>query len=79
MNSEFIRRRRRHAHLVAFVLISVLTGCQSETGTFNASASEKVAAEKGLKPGSSAAKVPGKVLKQGRGKTENGGSTLPTP
>ena len=57
MNTELIRGRVRPSHLAALALIWSLTGCHSETGSFNAAASEKVAAEKGLKPGGPAAKA----------------------
>ena len=79
MNTKSIRRRVRLAHLAAIALIGVLTGCHSETGSFNAAASEKVAAEKGLKPGGPAAKASGKLLGRGRQTTETGGAALPKP
>jgi hypothetical protein len=79
MNPEWMRSRVKHVHLAAFALLWVLTGCNSETGSFNAAASEKLAAEKGLRPGGPAAKVPVKLLRQGRQTTETGGSPLPKP
>jgi len=45
----------------------------------NALASEKVAAEKGLKPGGPAAKVPGKTLRGGRRTTKTGFAPIPKP
>ena len=74
MNTEWISDRSRHARLAAFALIGFLTGCGSEMGSFNAAASEKVAAEKGLKPGpgGQAAKEPGNRLRRGRQTTETG-------
>jgi hypothetical protein len=79
MNTEWIPGRSRHARLAAFALIGFLTGCGSETGTFNAAASEKVAAEKGLKPGGLAAKESGKLPRRGRLTTETGDLSLPRP
>jgi hypothetical protein len=79
MNTKSIRRRVRLAHLAAMALIGVLTGCHSETGSFNAAASEKVAAEKGHKPGGPAAKASGKLLGRGRQATVTGGAVLPKP
>jgi hypothetical protein len=79
MNSGMIKRRVRYAHVAAFALTWVLTGCRSETGSFNAAASEKVAAEKGLKPGGQAAKEPGKRLRRGRLTTATGDTSLPKP
>ena len=79
MNTEWIPGRSRHARLAAFALIGFLTGCGSETGSFNAAASEQVAAEKGLKPGGPAAKGPGKRLGRGRLATETGDTSLPKP
>jgi hypothetical protein len=60
-------------------LIGFVTGCQSETGSFNAAASEKAAAEKGLKPGGPAAKTPAKLVKRGRQWTETGGAPVAKP
>jgi hypothetical protein len=79
MNTEWITGRPRHARLAAFALIGFLTGCDSETGSFHAAASEKLAAEKGLKPGGLAAKAPGKLLRRGRLTTETGDTSLPKP
>ncbi len=79
MNTKSIRRRVRLAHLAAMALIGVLTGCHSETGSFNAAASEKVAAEKGLRPGGPAAKASGKRLGRGRQTTMPGGAALLKP
>ena len=79
MNRESIRSRVRYSHLAALALIWSLNGCHSETGSFNASASEKVAAEKGLKPGGQAAKDPGKRLRRGRLTTATGDTSLPKP
>jgi hypothetical protein len=79
MNTEWIPGRSRRARLAAFALIGFLTGCGSETGSFNAAASEKLAAEKGLKPGGQAAKGPGKGLRRGRLTTETGDTSLPKP
>ena len=72
MNTESIRSRVRSSRLAALALIWSLTGCDSETGSFNAAASEKVAAEKGLKPGGPAAKAPGKLVRRGRQTAETG-------
>jgi hypothetical protein len=72
MNTKSIRRRVSYSRLAALALISSLTGCHSETGSFNAAASEKVAAEKGLKLGGPAAKASGKLVKRGRQTTETG-------
>jgi hypothetical protein len=79
MNTEWISDRSRHARLAAFALIGFLTGCGSETGSFHAAASEKLAAEKGLRPGGQAAKEPGKVLRRGRLTTETGDTSLLKP
>jgi hypothetical protein len=79
MNTEWIPGRSRHARLAAFALIGFLTGCGSETGSFHAAASEKVAAAKGLKPGGLAAKEPGKRLGRGRLTIETGDTSLPKP
>jgi hypothetical protein len=79
MDTGCIPDRSRHARLAAFALIGVLTGCGSETGSFNAAASEKLAAEKGLKPGGPAAKEPGKLLRRGRLTTETGDTSLLKP
>src|SRR5262249_10213208 len=75
MNKELIRSRFRHSHLVVIALIGFVTGCHSETGSFNAAASEKAAAEKGLKPGGPTVKAPApaKPLKRGRQRTGTGG------
>jgi hypothetical protein len=74
MNTKLIRSRVRPAHLAALALIGVLTGCHWETGSFNAAASEKVAAEKGLKPGGPAAKASGELLGRQRQTTKTGGA-----
>ena len=80
MNTELIRRRVRHAHLAAFALLGVMTGCRyPATGSFDAAASEKVAAEKGLKPGGPAAKESGKLLPRGRQPTKTGGVPVTKP
>jgi hypothetical protein len=79
MNKELIRSRVRHSHLAVIALIGFVTGCHSETGSFNSAASEKVAAEKGLKPGPPAAKAPAKLLKRGRQWTETGGTPVAKP
>ena len=72
MNTESIRSRVRYSRLTVLALIWSLTGCHSETGSFHAVASEKVAAEKGLKPGGPAAKAPGKLVRRGHQTTETG-------
>jgi hypothetical protein len=79
MNTEWITGRPRHARLAAFALIGFLTGCGSETGSFHAAASEKLAAEKGLRPGGQAAKEPGKLPRRGRPTTETADTPLPRP
>ena len=79
MKTELIRRRIRHAQLAAFALLWVITGCGPATGTFDAAASERVAAEKGLKPGGPAAKASGKLLPRGRQPTKTGGVPSITP
>jgi hypothetical protein len=79
MNTELIRSQARHARLAAFALIGFVTGCDSETGSFNAAASEKAAAEKGLSPGGPTAKAPGKLLRRGRETTETGGAHFSKP
>ena len=79
MNTESIRSRVWYSRLAALALVWSLTGCHSETGSFNAAASEKVAAEKGLKLGGPAAKAPGKLVRRGRQTTETGGAALPKP
>jgi hypothetical protein len=79
MNTESIQSRVRYSRLAALALSWSLTGCHSETGSFNAAASEKVAAEKGLRPGGPAAKASGKLLERGRQTTETGGAALPKP
>ena len=79
MITELTRRRVKHTHFAALALLGVLTGCQSETASFNAAASEKVAAEKGLKPGGPAAKESGKRLPRGRQPTKTGGVPVITP
>jgi hypothetical protein len=69
----------RYSHLAAAALIWSLTGCHSETGPFNAAASEKLAAEKGLKPGGPAAKAPEKLVTRGRRTTKVGDPSVPRP
>ena len=79
MKSQFVRSRVRHGLFAAFALVWVLTGCNSESGTFSAAASEKAAAEKGLKPGGPTPKEIPKFIRRGRQSTETGGTPLPTP
>jgi hypothetical protein len=72
MNTQLIRSRKRHAHLAALALLGVMTGCSDpDTATFDAAASRKIAAEKGLRPGG-LAKERGKVLGPGGKTTETG-------
>ena len=72
MNTQLIRRRLRHARLSALALLGVMTGCSDpETATFDAAASRKIAAEKGLRPGG-LAKERGKVLGRGRPTSDAG-------
>jgi hypothetical protein len=79
MNTELIRRRVRHAHLAAFALLGVMTGCgDPATGTFDAASSTRIAAEKGLKPGGPT-KDRGKLLRKGRQTTENGDTSFRKP
>jgi hypothetical protein len=74
MNAELNRSRVRRAYFAVFALLGVITGCGDPSrGTFNAAAAEKVAAEKGLKPGGPAAKESGKRLPRGRQPTGTGG------
>jgi hypothetical protein len=76
MNTELIRRQMRHAHLAAFALMGIMTGCgDPASGTFDAAASQKIAAEKGLKPGGPT-KERGKLLKQGRETTNSADTSL---
>jgi hypothetical protein len=78
MNTELIRRQVRHAHFAAFALLGFMTGCgDSATGTFDAGASQKIAAEKGLKPGGPT-KERGKLLGQGRKTTKSGDTSFRT-
>ena len=79
MNTELTRSRVRHSHLAAIALIWVLAGCRSETGSFNAAAAEKVATEKGLRPGGPAAKNSGKLVGRGSQSTKTGFDLLPKP
>jgi hypothetical protein len=79
MKKELIRSRVRYSHLAVIALIGFVMGCQSETGSFNAAASEKAAAEKGLQPGPPAAKAPAELLKRGRQWTETGGTPVAKP
>jgi hypothetical protein len=79
MNTELIRRRMSYAHLTAFALLGVMTGCgDPATGTFDAAASTRIAAEKGLKPGGPT-KERGKLLKKGRQTTGTGDSSVRKP
>jgi hypothetical protein len=79
MHTELIRGRVRHAHLATFALIGIITGCgDPETGTFDAVASKKIAAEKRLKPGGPT-KERGKHLRQGRRSTETGDTSFRKP
>jgi hypothetical protein len=80
MNSKSIGSRARYVHFAAFALIGVLVGCNSsDTGTFSAQASEKAAAEKGLRPGGPAANNTGKVPKPGRPSPGAAGVPSATP
>ena len=79
MNTQLIRRRLRHAQLAAVALLWFITGCgDPATGTFDAAASTRIAAEKGLKPGGPT-KDRGKLLRKGRQTTENGDTSFRKP
>jgi hypothetical protein len=69
----------KRAHLAAIALICALTGCQSETESFNTAASEKVAAEKGLRPGGPPAKASGKTVNGRRSTSKTDFDPMPKP
>ena len=78
MNTQLIRRRLRHAHLAAFALLGVMTGCgDPATGTFDAAASKKIADEKGIGPGGSRAKLGSRSPDSAAAKSKTGGASIP--